>query len=710
MRPRPLALAGLLTAFLVPLSSCEEFPDDPPEATTLQAVGEQNRTGVAGEILDSPLTVRVLNQRGDPMQGVMVDWSVTDGTLSASGTVTDAAGEASVDWTLSQTTGDYEAEAVVTGLPAAVFRATVEADRPAEIQLSDQQITLTAIGATHQCQVTSVRDQYGNEITGVTIDWTSDDETVATVDAAGVVEATGAGSTVVTATADTATATVTVTVDAEVASVTVSPQTSTINVGDTLHLQATATDANGNTIESASFTFTSSNTAVATVDGSGVVTGVGAGEAQVTASSGGQSDAATITVEAAVTGCESHGTLGLGSSVGSTITSDDCSVGDGLYGEVWDLEVAQDTVVVFDMTSTTINPLIMVVDTAGDAIGHNDDAPNTTDAHLELPLPAGTYTVHAIDASGGSGGYTLSVSGGNTPTCTNSGTIALPDTIDGTLDSNDCLFDDGARGDIWTLDVAQDTTVRIDMRSADVDAYVLLFNEAGDSVLGYDDDSGGGVNGRDAQLILDLPAGSYPVLATTWGGGDRGAYTLSAVRAHDCLAGTIVPGETRNGTLESGDCWLTSDTSYVDLWRMELTQQASLQIDMRSTELNAYLTLTDVGFTTEYGQDDDSGGGTNGTDARLTVTLDAGDYYIWANTYPDQSGAYELSVMEASAAGPLADATATGAVRKLDEPVEIYVPAGLRRISSEEDRALSTKPFPVAPTTRRLPMVLRSRS
>src|SRR5207249_2297905 len=81
-----------------------------------------------------------------------------------------------------------------------------------------------------------------------------------------------------------------------VASVSVTPATATIGVGQTAQYAAITRDAFGNPLAGRAVTWASSNTAVATVSGSGLVTGVTAGSATITATSEGQGGTATITV------------------------------------------------------------------------------------------------------------------------------------------------------------------------------------------------------------------------------------------------------------------------------------------------------------------------------------------------------------------------------------------------------------------------------
>ena len=82
--------------------------------------------------------------------------------------------------------------------------------------------------------------------------------------------------------------------------VTVSPATATVVEADTLRLTATATNAYGQVVSEVEFVWASGNTAVAVVDTSGLVTGVGAGEVQVTATVAGVTGRAELTVAAPV--------------------------------------------------------------------------------------------------------------------------------------------------------------------------------------------------------------------------------------------------------------------------------------------------------------------------------------------------------------------------------------------------------------------------
>jgi hypothetical protein len=79
-------------------------------------------------------------------------------------------------------------------------------------------------------------------------------------------------------------------------SIVVAPATASKQVGQTQQFTAVAKDASGNTISDVTFTWSSDDTSVATVDSSGLATAKAPGDATITASAGGKSGTATLTV------------------------------------------------------------------------------------------------------------------------------------------------------------------------------------------------------------------------------------------------------------------------------------------------------------------------------------------------------------------------------------------------------------------------------
>ncbi len=81
-----------------------------------------------------------------------------------------------------------------------------------------------------------------------------------------------------------------------VTSIIVTPDAAALAVGETLSLAAEASDASGNVVAQATFAWQSSLESVATVTADGLVTAIGVGTANITATSGGASGSATASV------------------------------------------------------------------------------------------------------------------------------------------------------------------------------------------------------------------------------------------------------------------------------------------------------------------------------------------------------------------------------------------------------------------------------
>jgi len=140
-------------------------------------------------------------------------------------------------------------------------------------------------------------DAAGNAVDVRTILWSSSNAALATVSSSGVVTALAPGDVRIAASVLGKSATARVTVTARVvASVIVSPATVSVRVGTALPLQALTLDADGGALTGRAIVWTSSNTSVATVSAQGVVTGIAAGAATVTATSDGRSGQSAVTV------------------------------------------------------------------------------------------------------------------------------------------------------------------------------------------------------------------------------------------------------------------------------------------------------------------------------------------------------------------------------------------------------------------------------
>jgi hypothetical protein len=199
---------------------------------------------------------------------------------------------------------------------------------------------------------------------------------------------------------------------------------------------------------------------------------------------------------------------------------------------------------------------------------------------------------------------------------------------------------------LWALQADAGQRVQVDLTSSDFDAFLIL-RDANGLVLGSDDDGG---DGRNARLHAVLPrAGTYQIVATAVGASASGAYTLSVSGWEPPVApragrdAAIRAGETVEGVLEPGD-ELSGDGPYQDRWRFEADSGARLRVEMRSSDLDSYLTVLDPAGRA-IGSDDDALGGRDAAVSLRAATR--GRYTVLASSYGDApaAGAYRLSLI-----------------------------------------------------------------
>ncbi len=180
-----------------------------------------------------------------------------------------------------------------------------EPARPTTVTVSPATRELTALGTTVQLSA-EVRDQNARVMAGATVTWMSGANSVATVNASGLVTVAGNGTATITASVGSASGSAVVTVMQSVASVEVSPSAETIELGSTLQLTAEAFDESGHAVAEVEFAWETSDAAVATVDAGGLVTAVAEGVATITASAGEASGSAVVPVMQPVASVQVH--------------------------------------------------------------------------------------------------------------------------------------------------------------------------------------------------------------------------------------------------------------------------------------------------------------------------------------------------------------------------------------------------------------------
>ena len=238
------------------------------------------------------LTATARDASGNVLTDRVPTWTSNDtnvAVVSSSGVVT---GKATGSATVSATVEGKVASASISVAPAPVASVTVT--------LNASSLT---VGQSTQAAAVA-KDANGNVLSGLTVTWSASAPTIASVTSQGTVTALAAGTSNIVATVGGKSGSATETVAAPVqtpASVQITAPTTSITTGNTLQLGATVKDSAGQTMTGASVSWSSGNTSVATVSSSGMVTGVAAGTATITATSGSAKGTFTLSVTNPVT-------------------------------------------------------------------------------------------------------------------------------------------------------------------------------------------------------------------------------------------------------------------------------------------------------------------------------------------------------------------------------------------------------------------------
>lgn len=197
---RRLATVAMALA-VAACSGNEESPGGPaPAPSSIRIDGGDQQSAAVGSTLGTRLSVLVTDASGRPVSGARVQWdaSAGAGTLAPAQGNTDSRGIAQTTWTLGTSAGTQRVSAQVGGLAPIPFVATALPGAPAVVVASPNSAAL-GVGDTVRVRA-AVRDQFGNNVLGQNLEFTSPDATIS-VRADGLVTAVALGSGRVIATA-----------------------------------------------------------------------------------------------------------------------------------------------------------------------------------------------------------------------------------------------------------------------------------------------------------------------------------------------------------------------------------------------------------------------------------------------------------------------------------------------------------------------------
>ncbi len=255
-------------------------------------------------------------------------------------------------------------------------------------------------------------------------------------------------------------------------------------------------------------------------------------------------------------------------------------------------------------------------------------AGGTGQAHDSHAAPAATSLRRRIDEGGdylvvisgqdlhSYGPYTLA---SRQMALTASDTLAMPSQADGWLQEAD---------DTYTVTIEESGLYQFEMRSNDLDAYLVL--EGPNGYRREDDDSAGHLDARIADF---LEAGEYRLTARAAYGQGSGLYTLR-LGPHETADGEALrnSGELRLGEPLHG--WFSGTPL---AYRLQLETPSVVTLDLLSDDFDAFLELRGDDL---FASDDDGGEGLN---AQLLQPLPPGRYDVTARSHSGSgSGLFEL--------------------------------------------------------------------
>ena len=142
---------------------------------SLVKIGGDGQEGTVGHTLSQPLVVRLTDQFVNPIVGATVGWQVVSGggTVTASSSVTDAAGHATIGWTLGSTPGAQQAGATFPGLASVTFLGHANVGAPSGLTIVAGNGQTGVVGTTlPQALAVRLTDALGNPIPNATVSFT----------------------------------------------------------------------------------------------------------------------------------------------------------------------------------------------------------------------------------------------------------------------------------------------------------------------------------------------------------------------------------------------------------------------------------------------------------------------------------------------------------------------------------------------------------
>jgi hypothetical protein len=551
-------MALLLVAFAA--TGCSNSTE-PPVATTLAANSSVTVAAAVGVPVSPSPSVIVKDQKGSPMTGIAVTFTVASGGGSVTGgaATTGADGIATVgSWVLGTSTGQNVLTVSSGTLTPVTFNATASAGAPTAVtKTAGDNVSAVVGSAVASAPTVVVKDAFGNPVPNVNVVFavgagggsitngtrttgtdgtaTVGSWTLGTIAAANTVTATAGSLAPVTFSASALAGPA-----ARVLAISGNSQTARAGTRAPQIVAARVTDSfnNGKSGVTVVFAVTQGGGSIV---GPSTVTTDFQGIAQISAwTLGPQSGVNLIT--ATVTGIGSatfaatttpnicaEGTHVVGGSNSGVLDASDCVLEDGASLDLYRVQVAGPSSIEFREKSTAFDAYLYLTDGAGFNFAEGDDDETSSNALMKVLMPPGIYHIGATSFDPGeSGAYTVtsSVVSESEERCSIVFLIAGITTSQNVA-STDCVNQSNAtlHADVFAVALKAGMSVTLHMSSSAVDPYLELYNNAGTQIT-TNDNMNSSTTAADIRYTATAD-GYYLIIARTALGNQVGAYDLS---------------------------------------------------------------------------------------------------------------------------------------------------------------------------------------
>ena len=144
------------------------------EPARLEYVSGDAQTTAVGTAVPDPLVVRALDQFGNPVAGVEIDWEAESGSVDPGSSLTGPTGEAQASWVLGSSTGAHTARALsgnLAGSPITFTGTAIPGTASRLVLVSGNNQSASPGQELNDPLVVRLVDQDGNGVPGRAVSW-----------------------------------------------------------------------------------------------------------------------------------------------------------------------------------------------------------------------------------------------------------------------------------------------------------------------------------------------------------------------------------------------------------------------------------------------------------------------------------------------------------------------------------------------------------